>query len=65
MHTQYNKYTQYNCNNTHGQTSNNYTQENLKLATIHKRRLVAKGTFAPIIGKVEVGANAPPSIFDT
>jgi len=39
MHTQYNKYTQDNYNNTQGQTNNNYTQDNLKLATIHARQI--------------------------
>jgi len=30
--------TQENYNNTHGQTNNIYTQDNLKLATIHVRQ---------------------------
>jgi len=39
MHTrQLQQYTQDNYNNTHGQTNNNYTQDNLKLATIHARQ---------------------------
>jgi len=32
--------TQDNYNNTHCQTNNNYTQNNLKLATIHARQIV-------------------------
>jgi len=36
MHTQYSKYTQDNYNNTRP-TNNNYTQDNLKLATIHPK----------------------------
>jgi len=36
IHTrQLQKYTQDNYNNTHDQTNNNYTQDSLKLATIH------------------------------
>ena len=44
MHTQHNNThkittpTQDNYNNTHGQTNNNYTQDDLKLATIHARQ---------------------------
>jgi len=48
--------TQDNYNNTQGQTNNNYTQDNLKLATIHARQIQY---IIPIIGKVEVEANAP------
>jgi len=35
-HKQLQQYTQDNCNNTRDQTNNNYTQDNLKLATINK-----------------------------
>ena len=33
------QYTEYGYNNTHGQTNNNYTQDNLKLSTIHTRQI--------------------------
>ena len=33
------QYTQDSYNNTHGQTNNNYTQDNLKLVTIHARQI--------------------------
>jgi len=40
IHTrQLQQYTQDNYNKTHGQTNNNYTQDNLKLGTIHARQI--------------------------
>ena len=39
IHIRWQQYTQDNYNNTHGQINNNYTQDNLKLATIHKRQI--------------------------
>ena len=40
IHTrQLQQYTQNNYNNTQCQTNNNYTQDNLKLATIHARQI--------------------------
>jgi len=35
IHTRWQQYTQDNYNNIRGQTNNNYTQDNLKLATIN------------------------------
>ena len=42
IHIRWQQYTQDNYNNTHGQTNNNYTQDNLKLATIHTRQIRIK-----------------------
>ena len=40
IHTrQLQQYTQENYNNTHKTTNNNYTQDKLKLATIHRRHI--------------------------
>jgi len=39
MHIRWQQYTQDNYNNTYGQTNNNFTQDNLKLATIHTRQI--------------------------
>jgi len=39
IHIRWQQYTQDNYNNTHKTTNNNYTQDNLNLATIHTRQI--------------------------